>query len=113
MSDGVARNRPERKRVSFTAEEWRQIERRMKLSGARSFDAFARDVLLSSRVKVVKIPFDPAPLRADLARIGNNINQIARQVNIEEVTTASEMMQTRKLLREVQQLIESATRRGR
>lgn len=113
MGDGVARSRHVRKLVSFTSEEWSRIERRIELAGARSFDAFARSVLLSSRVKVVTIPFDPVPLRADLARIGNNINQIARQVNIEEVTTAAEMIETRKLLREVQQLIESATREGR
>lgn len=110
---GPARNRSTRKGVSFTPEEWEAVERRMRLAGSQSFDAFARDVLLSSKVKVVRIPFDPAPLRADLARIGNNINQIARQVNIEETTTLEQMRDARKLLREVQRVIEEATKQGR
>lgn len=110
---GVARNRSIRKGVSFTPEEWATVQRRMQLSSSRSFDSFARRALLDANVKVVQIPFDPAPLRADLARIGNNINQIARQVNIEEVTTLEQMTETRKLLRQVQRVIEEATKRGR
>ena len=51
------------------------------LTEASSFDEFARRTILDGEVKVRKIAFDPAPLGAELARIGNNINQIAHAVN--------------------------------
>ena len=112
MGEPEKRKRDHRKAVSFSAEEWEQVQRRMELAGSQSFDGFARSVLLTARVEVNRSTFDPTPFRADLARIGNNINQIARNVNVHDATTTEEMIETRKLLRQVQQVITEATGRS-
>lgn len=113
MGEPEKRRRSVRKHVSFSAEEWSQIERRMSLSGARSFDAFARTVLLTARVNVKAVAFDAAPLRVELSRIGNNLNQIARQVNTQDGTSLAEMTEARKIMRDVQHIITEASRGGR
>lgn len=113
MGEPEKRNRDRRKHVSFSAEEWAQVERRMSLAGARSFEAFARSVILTARVDVRPVAFDVAPLRAELARIGNNVNQIARNVNINDGTTMQQMVETRHLIQQVQRIITEATNQGR
>ncbi|MGO2520380.1 MAG: plasmid mobilization relaxosome protein MobC [Microbacterium sp.] len=102
------RSRPVRKRVSFSDQEWETIERRMLLSDARSFEQFARTVMLEAEVVVRKVAFDAAPLRVELSRIGNNLNQIARHVNEEDRVTYEEMRAARALIVEVQQVINRA-----
>lgn len=82
----------------------------MQLTNARSFGGFARRAMLDTEIVVRPIAFDPKPLGAELARIGNNINQIARLVNTESVTTLEEMKATRALVREIQALIERAAK---
>ncbi|QUY63968.1 plasmid mobilization relaxosome protein MobC [Gulosibacter molinativorax] len=98
------------KTVSFPAEQWPAIERRFQLSGETNFSRFVRSAILDTEIRVRQIAFDPAPLGAELARIGNNINQIARLVNTESVTTLEEMKATRALVREIQALIERAAK---
>lgn len=100
------RSRPNRKLISFTDAEWQTVEKRMNIVGASSFDQFARKVLLDGEVVVKKIAFDPSVVGAELSRIGNNINQIARQANINERATFEEVQHTRKLVQEIQGLIE-------
>lgn len=102
------RSRPVRKRVSFSEQEWATIERRMLLSDARSFEHFARAVLLDAQVVVKRVAFDAAPLRVELSRIGNNLNQIARHVNEEDRVTLEEMRAARALIREVQGILNRA-----
>lgn len=104
------RSRPVIKSVAFSTGEWKQVERRMRLANSRSFGEFARRAMLDSEIVVRRVAFDPKPLGAELARIGNNINQIARNVNTESVTTLEEMKATRALVREIQALIERAAR---
>lgn len=106
------RERPIRKMVSFSAVEWARIERRMKAAGARSFDAFAREVLQAARVKVVRLPFDPSEVRYELSRIGNNLNQIARQANTNDEATAADVREARDIMREVQAVLTEQVRKG-
>lgn len=84
----------------------------MKASGARSFDAFARDALQSARVKVVQLPFDPSEIRYELSRIGNNLNQIARKVNTNNATMVEDMRSARDIMREVQKILTEQVKRG-
>jgi hypothetical protein len=82
----VTTSRGERKSVKtlrLTDDELVRIEQRRKLAGARSFSAFARQVLIDGDLRVRHVTFDPEPLRVELSRIGNNMNQIARRVNAE------------------------------
>lgn len=102
------RSRPVRKALSFSAGEWERVERRMIAAGARKFEPFARAAVLDGEVKVKRVAFDPSQLRAELSRIGNNVNQIARHVNTEDVVTYEEMRAARMLLVQVQALITAA-----
>lgn len=110
MSEADEKPRSIIKAVSFPAEQWPAIERRFHLSGETNFSRFVRSAILDTEIRVRQIAFDPAPLGAELARIGNNINQIARLVNTESVTTLEEMKATRALVREIQALIERAAK---
>ena len=110
MSETDEKHRSIIKTVSFPAEQWPAIERRFQLSGETNFSRFVRSAILDTEIRVRQIAFDPAPLGAELARIGNNINQIARLVNSESVTTLEEMKATRALVREIQALIERAAK---
>ena len=106
------RARPIRKLISFSEQEWESVERRMQISGARSFGDFGRRTLLENEIRVRKVTFDPNSVGAELNKIGSNINQIARNVNAEQTTTLEEMRATRALVREVQQVIEEAIARS-
>lgn len=107
-SDDVQRNII--KTVSFPSQQWPDVERRFILSGETNFSRFVRSAILDTEIRVRHVSFDPAPIGAELARIGNNINQIARLVNTESVTTYEEMKATRALVREIQALIERAAK---
>lgn len=102
------RSRPVRKAVSFSASEWQRVERRMEAAGARKFEPFARAAVLEGEVRVQRVAFDPSQLRVELSRIGNNVNQIARHVNTDDVVTYEEMRAARMLLVQVQALITAA-----
>lgn len=112
MSEAEDKARSVIKTVSFSAEQWPAIERRFQLSGETNFSRFVRSAILDKEIRVRKVMFDPAPLGAELGRIGNNINQIARLVNTESVTTLEEMKATRALVREIQALIEQAAKQA-
>lgn len=105
------RARPIRKALSFSDAEWARVQRRMDAASSNSFEAFARRAVLDSEIRVKRVAFDPSGLRVELSRIGNNINQIARQVNVEEVVTYEEMRAARLLLKRAQSAINEAIKR--
>ncbi|MCH9275874.1 MobC family plasmid mobilization relaxosome protein [Bifidobacterium amazonense] len=89
-------NRCHRKTVTFTPEEWAEANRfyqRVKRSrgGVLSFSAHARELLIDAHTVVITVALDPGMVRADMARIGNNINQIARVANTSGQVTASDL----------------------
>lgn len=88
--------------------EWERVQRRMEITGVHSFESFGRAAILDGEVRVQRIAFDPAVLRVELSRIGNNVNQIARHVNTDDVVTYEEMRAARMLLVQVQKLISNA-----
>ena len=97
------------KSVAFSAGEWEAVERRMTLANLR-FGALARRSILDGNITVKRVAFDPVRFGAELGRIGNNINQIARQANTESVATREDVKAARALLGELQGLIEKALR---
>lgn len=103
----VGRRRPIIKSLAFTNAEWAIVERRMTLSG-QSFARYGREAILNGQIVVKRIAFDPSKLGAELARIGNNINQVARMANTESVATADDVRAVRAMVREIQGLIEKA-----
>lgn len=104
-----SRLRPIIKSVAFSAAEWEAVERRMALADLR-FGALARRSILDGSITVKRVAFDPVRFGAELGRIGNNINQIARQANTESVATREDVKAARALLGELQALIEKALR---
>ena len=104
-----SRRRPIIKSVAFSAGEWEAVERRMTLADLR-FGALARRSILDGNITVKRVAFDPVRFGAELGRIGNNINQIARQANTESVATREDVKAARALLGELQGLIEKALR---
>lgn len=104
-----SRRRPIIKSVAFSAGEWEAVERRMTLANLR-FGALARRSILDGNITVKRVAFDPVRFGAELGRIGNNINQIARQANTESVATREDVKAARALLGELQGLIEKALR---
>ena len=104
-----SRRRPIIKSVAFSAGEWEAVERRMALADLR-FGALARRSILDGSITVKRVAFDPVRFGAELGRIGNNINQIARQANTESVATREDVKAARALLGELQALIEKALR---
>ena len=109
---GAKRSREVFKGLWLSDAEWKRVERRMELAEARTFAEYARRALTEGKIVVRRVAFDPAPLRAELSRIGNNINQIARQVNTDDVVTVEQMRATRELLGQVQRAIDAATQAG-
>lgn len=90
------RRRPVVRKVTFTHDEWRQAEifyHRVKRArgGTLPFSTHARDLLLNAQVVTITVALDPAMVRSDMARIGNNINQIAHQANLHGWVTADEI----------------------
>ena len=104
-----SRRRPIIKSVAFSAGEWEAVERRMTLANLR-FGALARRSILDGNITVKRVAFDPVRFGAELGRIGNNINQIARQANTEIVATREDVKAARALLGDLQGLIEKALR---
>ena len=77
-------------------------------AGARKFEPFACAAVLNGEVRVQRMAFDPSVLRVELARIGDNVNQIARHVNAELGVTFEDMRATRMLSTHVQVSISRA-----
>lgn len=106
---GAQRSRGVFKGLWLSDAEWKRVQRRMKMVEATTFAQYARTALTESKITVRRVAFDPAPLRAELSRIGNNINQIARHVNTDDATSMEEMRAARQLLGQIQHVIESAS----
>ena len=98
------------KALRLTTMDWERIQQRMALAGTTNFSAYARRVLVDGELRVQTVAFDAEVLRAELGRIGNNLNQIARHANTESSLTLSEAVAARRLMQEVQQLLSAATR---
>lgn len=111
MSAEGRERRPHFKGIRLSDAEWAAIQRRMEVGGFTSFSAYARHVLVHGDLRVTRIAYDPRQLRAELARIGNNINQIARTANVESYLAAEEAIKARRLMQQVQKLLTDAARR--
>lgn len=108
------RYRPILKSVTFSEEEWRwirdamRVENRMRRSaGLRQVGwmAFARNRIRTAHAVNIIVPPDLRGLAAQVARIGNNINQIARQANMRDETTYGQIMEAQAQLRELRGLL--------
>ena len=100
------RARPVMKMVYFSETEWRDIQDIMSAIGVENFSGFARKMILNGRVLVNSRPMDAQRVRAMLAPIGNNINQIARHVNVEQVLYLEDLQAVRELMEHAVRVID-------
>lgn len=105
MSWRGARCRSVRCTVTFTPDEWAQASELYRLvrgpHGYRSFGAFARAMLMTGAVRTVRVATDPAPLRAGIRRIGQNIDQITHVANSSKTVTDEQLESVAAELREL------------
>lgn len=101
------RARPVIKTVAFSESEWSRVQKRMEITGSRSFGALVRSALLDGEIVVKGNALDTGPIGKELSRIGNNVNQIARQVNVHHEASYQQMVATRALVSQIQQLLTS------
>ncbi|MEG1991556.1 MAG: plasmid mobilization relaxosome protein MobC, partial [Christensenella sp.] len=67
-------------RVPVTEQERELIEQKMKLIPTKNFAAYARKMLIDGYIIQVDHT-DIKAMTAEIQKIGNNVNQIARRVN--------------------------------
>ena len=72
---------------------------------AGGVDAFARNRIRTAHAVNIIMPPDLRGLSAQVARIGNNINQIARQANMRDEATYGQIMEAQAQLRELRGLL--------
>lgn len=87
-----------KKTVTFTKDEFDQIEEQRKISGV-DFNKFARSAILK---KKIKLPIEQ-DLIIELSRIGNNLNQIAKATNSrdDKVQILTQLVEIEKQLKEL------------
>lgn len=92
--------RPIPKKVRFSKEEWAYVDSRIKASPFKTFQNYARILLISGEVKVVDYS-SLEKLNREVNRIGNNMNQVAKLAHQFEEISAVDIQN---LMNEVQQL---------
>lgn len=112
MSWAERRSRPVRKEITFARDEWEEVRRLQERLARyspeyRSFGFFARRLMLgrSLNVTFVRTLTDPEPIAAAVARIGVNVNEIARQANTDGHVTAGQLDEVALSLEQVRRLI--------
>ena len=87
-------------RVPVTAQERKMIELKMQQVGTRCFSVYASKMLIDGYV--VKIDYsDIKAMTAELQKIGTNINQIARRVNVTGTIYAQDIEDIKGVLNEI------------
>ena len=87
-------------------EELYILNRKFERSGMRSRSAFLRALILTGFVYRVDYQ-DIRKMNEQLARIGNNINQIAKMVNETKSVYGSDMLEVKALMEEIWRLLKS------
>lgn len=103
--------RSESSRLRFTVSEWNLLEEDLSKSGIKDMAVFLRTIVLRKREQIkFQAPVNKE-LRVEIARMGNNLNQIAHQLNmqigsisIQEVT--QKIGEIEETLREIKSKIE-------
>ncbi|ADH93367.1 Bacterial mobilisation protein (MobC) [Arcanobacterium haemolyticum] len=109
------RSRKRARIVYFSEEELNQIAQRMRSQGLKNFSKFARQTLTSGVIVTSTKSAGAERISREIAAIGNNINQIARKANTENIATYEQVLAAIDLLDEVRKLVQSelGSARGR
>lgn len=80
MAEKYIRKRSIEKKIRFDEEEWEYIKEKIIKSPFNNFQNFARLLIISGEIKNVDYS-QLIGLNQEVARVGNNINQMARLAN--------------------------------
>ncbi|HEL1757089.1 TPA: plasmid mobilization relaxosome protein MobC [Streptococcus suis] len=106
------RSRQIRKEINLTEQEYRYIKSKMEKAGVKTFQNYARKMLMLG--SVVTIDFSELiGVKQEINRIGVNINQIAKYVNVSEEVTQEELQALKNSLSEINDLITSKMKETR
>lgn len=112
MTETKQRRRNIQKIIRLNPDEERQIKKRMEKAGVKTFQNYARKMLLLG--SVVTIDFSELiGVKQEINRIGVNINQIAKYVNVSEEVTQEELQALKNSLAEINDLITSKLKETR
>ncbi|CYV70689.1 PcfF-like protein [Streptococcus suis] len=112
MAETKQRRRNIQKLIRLNPDEERQIKKRMEKAGVKTFQNYARKMLLLG--SVVTIDFSELiGVKQEINRIGVNINQIAKYVNVSEEVTQEELQALKNSLAEINDLITSKLKEAR
>ena len=99
-----SRNIP--KKVFFNKEELELIDKKMKILGIDNFSAYCRKMLIDGYV----IKKDYASLKEliyEINKIGNNINQIAKNVNVDNTVSNEQLKDINNKVDEIWHILKS------
>lgn len=100
------RSRPIPKLFFIDEEESRLIKGRMKEAGVANFSTFARHMLVNGQVRVLRFE-ELAKFRKEVHRIGVNVNQVAKQVNLTDQVSYDQLATLLGLLDEIKSGMEA------
>ena len=82
------------------------IEEKMKILGTRNFGAYARKMLIDGYI--IKVDYsEQRKLAAEVNKIGVNINQICKRINITDRVYSEDVAELRKGMDEVWKLLKA------
>ncbi|MFC5369834.1 MobC family plasmid mobilization relaxosome protein [Arcanobacterium bovis] len=94
-----------RKEFRLSPADWDMIARRMRAKGQKNFSKFARELLTTGVISVSYQRTLSDSLERHLSAIGNNINQIARQANTNNMATHEMVNEAYALLTEIHRAV--------
>lgn len=94
------------KRVFFSQEELNIISKKMEIIGTDNFSAYVRKMTIDGMI--INQDFSNIKqLIFEINRIGNNINQIAKNVNINNSANINELKSVNKKMEEIWHILKS------
>ncbi|MFT3944354.1 MAG: MobC family plasmid mobilization relaxosome protein [Ancrocorticia sp.] len=99
------RRRKIRREINFSEEEMVLIARRMRATGQTNFSTFARELLTQAPLTISYRPAIADEINRQLGPIGNNINQLAKKANTDNVATFEQIMAVQRMLSEVRAIV--------
>lgn len=100
FEESEKRSRPVQMKFFVTKSEKRRIKERMSGHQLNNFSTFARTMLLEGEVKVINFE-ELREFRREVRRVGVNVNQIAKQVNMDDEVDLEQLGQVLTSLKEL------------
>jgi len=99
-------NRTKSIKIRLTPTELDKIEQLAEENNAKNLSDFIRQVVLTGKFKVPKVSQNFENLLYEINKIGNNINQIAKQCNINKEVDIQVLQELAKIEEELSILLE-------